>query len=341
MTTDAATIDRLLASDEPAIRWKTRVQVLGENAEGRRLRSLQREIRESPRVRKLLSGQDAEGRITRPSKEPYSKWYGAHWVLASLADTGYPRGDRALRAVRDQVVDRWLRPHYYQDVVAETRAQAYRKRGVPFIQGRPRRCASQQSNALWSVLTLGLADERADALAERLLHWQWPDGGWNCDKNPDASVSSFHESVLPLRALALYARETGDREARAAAKRAAEPFLERRLFRRRRDGRVMAKAFVELHYPRYWHYDVLGGLAALAEAGFVRDRRCEEALDLLESKRLPRGGWPAEKRFFTFSRKTSSQRELYDWGPASPRRMNQWVTVEALAVLRAAGRLSV
>ena len=51
--------------------------------------------------------------------------------------------------------------------------------------------------------------------------------------------------------------------------RAAEVFLQRRLFRRRRDGQILAPDFIRLHYPCYWHYDILGGLHALGDAGFV------------------------------------------------------------------------
>jgi hypothetical protein len=259
--------------------------------------------------------------------------------MAALADTGYPRGDRSLLPVRDQLMERWLADRYFREHDAKSRAQAYRREGVPVMQGRHRRCASQQSNALFSVLTLGLADERAQDLVERLLHWQWPDGGWNCDKNPEAAKSSFMESLIPLRALSLVARESGDRAAREAARRAAQIFLERRLFLRKADGSVMKPGFVELHYPLYWHYDILGGLVVMAEAGFIDDPRCGEALDLLEAKRLPDGGWPAEKRFFKLSSKLATGTELYDWGGASKRRTNEWVTADALAVLQVAGRL--
>ena len=87
-----------------------------------------------------------------------------------------------------------------------------------------------------------------------------------------------------MRALAAYSSATGDASARAAATRASEVFLERHLFRRRSDGRVMREEFVELHYPLYWHYDILGGLKGLAELGILDDPRAADALDLLESQ---------------------------------------------------------
>ena len=172
-----------------------------------------------------------------------------------------------------------------------------------------------------------------------MLHWQWPDGGWNCDKEPSADTSSFMETLPPMRGLAAWAALSGDSAARAAAERAAEVFLERRLFRRRRDGRVIRAEFTKLHYPLYWHYDILAGLKAMAELGAIGDARCSDALDLLESKRLPDGGWPAEARYYRHSTEIKLGNDDVDWGGTSTRRMNEWVTVDALGVLRAAGRL--
>ncbi len=333
-------IDRLLASDEPSIRWKTRAHVLGESDTARRVRALRQEIRDSPRVRALLSGRDRAGRLVH-GRSVYDKWRGAHWVLSTLADIGYPAGDRSLLPARDQLMTHWLDTRlFYNEFKADTKGSSYRQRGVPIIQGRHRRCASQQSNALFSVLTLGLEDQRTEDLVERLLHWQWPDGGWNCDRKPDARNSSFMESLLPLRALALVARTTAHVDAGDAARRAAELFLTRQLFRRRSNAAVIRAEFVALHYPLYWHYDVLGGLKVMAEAGFIGDPRCNEALDLLEAKRLSDGGWAAEGRYYSTSGKAASGVEWVDWGGVKKRRANEWVTVDALAVLQAAGRLS-
>ena len=100
MENDGIVIDRLLKSQEPSIRWKTRVHVLGESQSGRGVRRLQREIRDSPRVDALLAGRRRDGRLIH-GRNVYDKWRGAHWVLATLADIGYPRGDSSLRQVAE------------------------------------------------------------------------------------------------------------------------------------------------------------------------------------------------------------------------------------------------
>jgi len=333
-------VGALLRSAEPSIRWKVRVGVLGDDRRSKAMRALGEEIRRSPRVRALLSRRAQLGRAGT-ARQVYYKWQGLHWVLAALADLGYPEGDETLVPIRDRVVGFWTGPTYFHEFEAATSASSYGKRGVPIISGRHRRCGSQQGNALRSVIALGIAGEGADVLVERLLHWQWPDGGWNCDRNPGAHVSSFNETLLPLRGLAAYARARRRPAMKKAIDRAAEVFLGRRLFKRLRDGRVMTPDFIALHYPHYWHYDVLAGLTAMVEIGKIRDPRCADALDLLESKRLADGGWPAERRYYTVSRATAmrSNADSVAWGVTSRSRMNEWVTAEALTVLRAAGRL--
>ena len=315
-------INRLLQSEEPSVRFKVLVNVLGKKLESAEIRKLQKEIKSSPRVKLLLSERGKDGRIPF---NPYRKWHGAHWVLVSLADIGYPSGDESLIPLREQVYG-WLFSKKHE-------------KKIKAIDGRTRRCASQEGNALCYLLTLGLADDRTEELAERLVKWQWPDGGWNCDKNPRAVNSSFWESLIPLRALALHARLTGNRESRKAAKRASEIFLKRKLYKRQKDGSIMVADFLKLHYPWYWRYDILFGLKVMAEAGFIGDERCCDALDLLESKRLPDGGFPAEDKYYKVTKKVTTGRSLVDWGGTSKKRMNEFVTADALYVLRKAGPL--
>ena len=322
-------VEELLTSDEPSVRWIVRTRVLGE-PDGDQLRA---EIRDSPRVRELLAARGPDGRIHDP-KQPYSKWRGAHWVLLALAELGHPPGDEGLLPLRDQVLDRWLTPAVFRDVDKPT------GKGILVVAGKHRRCASQQGAALLAVTRLGLLDERAGTLAERLRHWQWPDGGWNCDKRPEARMSSVAETLLPLRGLAAYAEASGDAAAREAARAAAEVLLDRRVGWRRSTGTPLSPRTTRLRYPLYWNYDVLGGLRGLAEAGLLGDERCADALDFLAAKRLPDGGWAADGRYWEPAGSRKSLRDRVDWGPVRAGVRNDWVTAHALAVLTAAGRSS-
>src|SRR5271156_3988602 len=230
----SATIDTLLHSDEPSVRCKLMVGVLGEDPHSRKIKELQEEIRKSPRAKALIAGRDQRA---VQEKYVYASWRGAHWSLAMVAEIGYPAGDSSLLPMRDRVLDCWLNDSFYMELESKSSVPKHRSaEGVPIIQGRYRRCASQQGNALYSITRLGLADNTSDALAERLMHWQWPDGGWNCDRKPSAHISSFNESLLPMLGLAAHADRTGDDAARATAMKASEGFLCRLLFKRRSDG---------------------------------------------------------------------------------------------------------
>jgi hypothetical protein len=202
------------------------------------------------------------------------------------------------------------------------------------VRGLMRAHASMEGNAVYYLHALGLDDGRTVEIADRLLTWQWPDGGWNCDRSASAHTSSFTESLLPLRGLALRSKVAG-RSSRGAVRRAAEYFLERRLFRRKRGGTIISGKFTRLHYPCYWHYDVLFGLKVMKEAGFLGDERCADAIALLRSKRLQDGGFPAEEAYYQTGRSKSS-RSLVGWGGVSKKRMNEFVSCDAHSVLAAA-----
>jgi hypothetical protein len=107
-----------------------------------------------------------------------------------------------------------------------------------------------------------------------------------------------HESLGLLWGLSAYHRATGDAVAGEAVRRAAEFFLERRLFRSRRTGEVIDPNWLRFRHPAYYHYDVFQALWVLGRAGYLHDSRVHEALDLVASRRRPDGRWNANGRWW-------------------------------------------
>ena len=315
-------IQSLTKNPDPIIRWKMIRFVSGNPPSSTEFQVARKELALSPIIQRLLSDRNGDGQI--PFK-PYDKWFGSHWVLSILADLGYPEGDDTLKPLLEQSYAVWLSKDH--------------EKYIQRINGRIRRCASQEGNCIYYSLALGLADNRTEELAARLIKWQWDDGGWNCDKRPEAAKSSFNESLIPLRGLAWYVKSSGDPKAKQAVNRVADFFLKRHLFKRLTDGRIIYKNFIQLHYPNYWHYDILFALKVMAEAGFINDPRCTDALDLLESKQLSDGGFPAEDRYYRVDNKKLSGHSRVDWGGTSKVHMNPFVSIDALAVLKQSGRL--
>jgi hypothetical protein len=303
-------VDWLLESDEPAIRLLTRRDVLGESVEADA-----DALVAGPMVSTLLSGQQADGGF---GGHPYRKWIGTHWRLVSLAELAAPASDPRVAAAAERVLA-WI-------------TRGLRQSGAVVVDGLVRSHASIQGNALGACSRLGLADDaRTHAVAEALISWQWPDGGWNCDLDATGYRSSFHETLGAAWGLHEYARATGDADARAAADRAAELFLEHRLFRRLRTGEVIKAQWLRPRYPPYWHYDILQALLVLSRMGKAGDPRTADALDELERRRLPDGRWRAYGQWWK-PIDSAVTPEVVDWGHSGE--PNPMITLNALRVRR-------
>ena len=283
----------------------------------RRPDDLQR-VLDGPLVQGLFAGQRPDGSF---GNHPYRKWTGAHWRLVSLVELEVPAGEPRAVAALDTVLG-WL--------TAPRRVGASLRPDGLYLSD-----ASIEGNALAVASRLGRAsDPRAMTLAEWLIEWQWPDGGWNCHRRASGRRSSFHETHATMWGLFEYARATGHAGAAKAADRAAELFLSHRIFRRHGTGGPIHPSWVVLHYPPYWHYDALQALHVLARMGRVDDARASDALDLIEERRLPDGRWSAGNAWWKPAGATGMS-EAVDWGRGGPSEM---ITLNALRVLRAAGR---
>ena len=308
-----AAVTWLLNSSEPAIRLLARRDVFGEQAdEGTS------QVLAGAKVAALLSGQRGDGGF---GVHPYRKWTGAHWRLVSLVELAIPPRQPQAAAAADHVLAWLTGPH----------------RRVPVIGGLARSHASIEGNALAACCRLGLAaDPRAQQLAAWLLAWQWPDGGWNCDTTATGRRSSFHESLAPAWGLHEYWQATSDPAARDAAGRAAELLLAHRLFRSLATGQVISRTWLAPRYPPYWHYDILQALLVLSRMGKAGDPRASDALDELQHRRLPDGRWQASGYWWK-PPPANTAADVVDWGRSGP---NEMITLNALRVLRAAGRLT-
>ena len=312
-TKTADTLAWLLAAEEPSVRYLARRDLLGDDSPSERAA-----ITAGPWVSALLAGQHEDGGF---GDDPYRKWTGAHWRLVSLAELAAPANDPRVAAATEHVLA-WILDGL--------------RRPPRVVDGRPRAHASIHGNALGACTRLGLAgDERTRRLAEDIISWQWPDGGWNCDNQAEGHRSSFHESVRTAWGLQEYATATGHAGAREAAERAVELFLQHRVFRRGGTGKPINARWLSMPYPSYWHYDVLSALIVIARGCRCTDPRASDALDLLDEKRRPDGRWNAQAQWW---RKPGSKNtpEVVDWGRAG--QPNLMVTLNALRVLAAAGR---
>lgn len=162
-------------------------------------------------------------------------------------------------------------------------------------------------------------------LVDRLLGEQLPDGGWNCEVENGATVSSLETTVNVLEGLLEHERAAGgSAEVRAARRRGEAYLLERRLFRRKSTGEVIDPAWLRFSFPHWYHYDVLRALDYLRDTALEPDERIAEAIGIVEDHRHPDGRWPIQN---VHAGETHLQ---MDDGEGRPSR---WNTLRAMRVL--------
>jgi hypothetical protein len=306
-TRDEAVIQWLLDSD-PSIRW----QVM------RDLTSAPDAAVAAERSRVAVEGWGAR---LLSLQAPDGNWGGGPWVHRSWASTL-----ETLMLLREMGLD----PTHAQvrqaiDLVREKSDWGMHHQHSPFFEGEVEPCINGR------VLACGAYFGAAsDALAQRLLGEQLPDGGWNCDA-PPSERSSFNSTICVLEGLLEYEKAKGPNSVIEAARLRGEAYLlERRLFRSRSTGQVIERDrkshcdWRALSFPNRWHYDVLWGLDYLRRANATRDARMAEAIDLVASKRGPNGRWLVDQ--------VHAGTVNFDVdGPAGTE--SRWITMRALRVL--------
>jgi hypothetical protein len=178
------------------------------------------------------------------------------------------------------------------------------------------------------VATGAYFGEDVTPLVERLLGEQLPDGGWNCEVENGATVSSFGTTINVVEGLLAYERAIGDGSGSVgeARHRGDEYLLERRLFRRKSTDEIIDQAWLQLSFPHWYHYDILRALDYFRDAGHdPADERISEAVGVIERLRLPDGRWPLQN---VHAGASHLQMEEDEGTPS------RWNTLRAMRVLR-------
>jgi hypothetical protein len=191
--------------------------------------------------------------------------------------------------------------------------------GQAFFDGEVEPCINGQTLAIGAYFGVDV-----DALAAGLLEEQLPDGGWNCERERGATVSSFDTTICVVEGLLQHERAGGSEVVAAARRRGEEYLLERRLCRRRTTGEVPVPQWLEFSWPPRWHHDVLRALDHLRRVGDPPDPRVGEAVQLVRDKRRPDGTWLLENTH------PGATPFAFEDGDGRPSR---WNTLRALRVL--------
>jgi hypothetical protein len=303
---DMTVIDWLLDSD-PAIRWQVMQDLTHEPTDV--IAAERARVATEGWGARLLALQGPDGLW---AGRPWSQdWTDTFHVLELLRRFGLdPQSEQARRAidlVREQVVWRGGAPG--ETPWADNR----------FFEGEVEPCINGNVVATGSYFGVDMTP-----LVDRLLGEQLSDGGWNCEVENGATVSSFGTTINVLEGLLEHERAIGGSAGVGEARRRGEEYmLERRLFRRKSTGEVIDPTWLEFSFPTWWHYDVLRGLDYLRCTGDEPDERAAEAIAVVEGNRDADGRWPLQNVY-----PGESRFEMED-GQGKPSR---WNTLRAMRV---------
>jgi hypothetical protein len=271
------TVIEWLLDADPAIRWQVMRDLTNEPAEA--VAAEQARVATEGWGARVLALQARDGLWGgRPWSSDYTDTFHALELLRLFGlDPGSDEARRAIGLVREHVT--WRVPEF------ETPWSDHR-----FFDGEVEPCING------SVVRTGVYfGVDMTPLVNRLLGEQLPDGGWNCEVERGATVSSFATTINVLEGLLEY-EQAIERAGRVgeARRRGEEYLLERRLFRRKSTGEVIDPDWLRFSFPTWWHYDVLRGLDYLRAARNTPDGRVTEAVEVVESNRDPDGRWPLQ-----------------------------------------------
>jgi hypothetical protein len=305
----APLLEWLLDSD-PALRWQVMRDLTDTPADD--VAAERARVEHEGWGARLLSARDPDGQWMggacfpgrgEPPEDDSQPWTATLPVMLDLYDLGL---DPASGSAREMTA-----------LVAANCRWEYN--GEPFFDGEVEPCINGHTVTLGAYFGADV-----DGIVARLLADQLDDGGWNCEAERGATVSSFASTICVLEGLLEYERAGHGSEQTLAARRRGEQYLlERSLLRRKSTGEVPVEAWREFSFPTRWHYDVLRGLEYFRRAE-VRDPRLEEAIGLVRTKRQDDGTWLLEN-----THSGAVHRELEE-GDGRPSR---WNTLRACRVL--------
>jgi hypothetical protein len=312
-------------------------------------------------VAEYLREQNSEGYWGFPEDVYWPKWTASVWALILLAEMGVPGDNPRVRVGCEYFLKTiggqdksWPPPKYAEDDL-----RSWRLCWEPCVTG----------NMARTLCEFGYErDPRVQEMLEWLIRYQRDDGGWNCEleeyrKGEPIHHSSFMSTIEPLWAFSSLDPELWPKGGREAVDRGVEFLLLHRLFKSDKTGRVIREEWTQLHFPMFYFYDILHGLRIISALGYGNDERADDALKLLQSKRMSNAAWPMEATYLRALRRnfikdpakgqwhqdlddTVEISKIYSTGTrvaqipriyqslGQPGQANPWVTLNSLRVLK-------
>ena len=320
-------IEWLLEKDNPSVRYFTLTDILGKPGNDPVVKKTKEEIMKIGVVPKILDRQEDGGYWGNPGDFYIrSKYKGTVWQLIILAEYGVDVRDRRIKKACEFIFK------CSQDIISGGFSYKSSKIGTGGSHNGVIPCLT--GNMVWSLIKFGyLEDKRVKHGIECITNYQrFDDGiykspkGWPYDKFERCwgKHTCHMGAVKALKALVEIPASKRSKDIKNTIKKGAEYILKHHIYKRSHNLNLISKPeLIQLGFPLIWKTDILEILEILTKLGY-RDKRMQEALDLLISKQDDQGKWKLESTF--------NGRVLVNIEKKG--KPSKWVTLNAIKVLK-------
>jgi hypothetical protein len=317
----------LLETDNPSVRYFTLRDLLEKPDTTSEVKEAKQDIMRTGVVPAILEKQKNEGYWQEPERFYSAKYKGTVWQLMILAELGADGNDDRIRKACEFILSR------SQDL--ESGGFAYSssvKKGggrhsevIPCLTG----------NLIWSLIRLGcLTDSRLQKGIDWITDYQRfddriseaPKGGpYDRLRTGCFSRHSCHMgAVKTLKALAEIPENKQTTAVKKTIEKGAEYFLLHHVFKSSHNlDRVPKPGWLRFGFPLMYQTDALEILGILTKLGY-KDKRMQEAIDVVVSKQDTHGRWKLENTF----------NGRYQVNIEKKEEPSKWITLHSLRVLK-------
>ena len=317
----------LLEKNNPSVRYFTFHDLLEKPLTDSQLIDAKHDIIKTEVITTILAKQKTQGYWETPERFYTSKYKGTVWQLMILAELGADEKHQAVRKACEFILAS------SQDVESggfayssSTRTGGGRHNEViPCLTG----------NMVWSLIRLGyLKDPRLQQGIKWITTYQrFDDGtaripqGWPYDRLKTGCLGKHTchmGAIKTLKALVEIPEKKRSRAVKQTLEKGAEYFLLHHVFRSSHNlNRIPKPGWLKFGFPLMYQTDVLEILGILTRLGY-RDKRMQEAIDLVVSKQNIKGQWMLENTY----------NGRYHINIEQKGKESKWITLHALRVLK-------
>lgn len=319
--------DWLLEKNNPSVRYYTLIDILEKPKTDLEVREAKQDIMETGVVPAILSKQNKEGYWEKPERFYVEKYKGTVWQLIILAELGADGKNNNIRNACEFILENSQdkKSNGFAYSVSAKKGGGRHSEVIPCLTG----------NMVWSLIKLGYLD---DSRVQRGIKWitsyqRFDDGiqeaakGWPYDRLKAACLgrhTCHMGAVKALKALAEIPENKRSPDVKSTIKRGVEYLLIHHIYKRSHDlNRISKPGWLKFSFPLMYQTDALEILGILTHLGY-RDKRMQDAIDIMISKQDDQGKWKLEKTF-----NGRFQVNIEKKGKSS-----KWITLNALRTLK-------